>query len=83
MSGRLGVDTTAEDAVLVGAGSDTVVYNPPLRGLFVGTGGAVAVVTAAGNAVTITCANNAIIPVACSQVKQTNTTASNIAGLRS
>lgn len=82
MSGRLGVDTTAEDAVAVTA-SNTVTFDPPLRGLFVGTGGNVNVVTAAGNTVLIACANNAIIPVACQKVLSTSTTASGITGLRS
>lgn len=82
MSGRIGVDTTAEDAVAV-TPSATTTYNPPLRGLFVGTGGNVNVVTAAGNTVLIACANNAVIPVACQQVLAASTTASGITGLRS
>lgn len=76
------VDTSCQEAFAVGAGSDSVVYNPPLRSIYVGTTGNIAVVTAAGQAITLTAVPVGLLPLSCSQVKATSTTASNLVGLR-
>lgn len=73
---------TAQDAVAVTL-SDSTVYSPPLDALYVGSGGNVAVKTAAGTTVTFTgVVTGSILPVTCIQVRSTSTTASSITGLR-
>jgi hypothetical protein len=68
-------------SVAVGAGNDATVYTPPLRTLYVGTTGNIAVVTPQGVTVTY----NAVpagttLQVDAATVKATGTTASNIVG---
>jgi hypothetical protein len=71
---------TAFDAVAV-TKSDSTVYDPPLAGLFIGGAGNVAVVTEKGNTVTFTgCIAGQILPITCTKVMSTNTTATNING---
>lgn len=86
MSGRIGVDTTAEDAVAV-TPSDSVIFVPPLRGLYIGSisvGATLTVVTAGGNTVQFTSVvAGTFVPVACAQVKATGTAATNIVGFKS
>jgi hypothetical protein len=73
---------TAQDAVAVTA-SDTTVFSPPLDAVWVGGAGNLAVKTAGGTTVTITgVLAGSIIPIACLQVRETNTTATSLTGLR-
>lgn len=73
---------TAQDAVAVTI-SDSTTYSPPLDALFVGGAGNVAVKTAAGTTLTFTgVVAGSILPIACIQVRETSTTATNIVGLR-
>lgn len=62
--------------------SDTTVYNPPLRGLYVGGTGNVAVVAASDtSSVTLnTVPAGTFVPVIASKVLATGTTATNIVG---
>jgi hypothetical protein len=64
--------------------SDVTTYDPPLRALWVGGAGNVAVIAADdADAVTITeVAAGTLLPIACSKVMSTNTTATLIIGLR-
>lgn len=85
MSGRAPVDSTAEDAIAI-TPSDTTVYQPALRGLYIGavSSGTLTVVTAGGNTVEFNPpVAGSTIPLACSQVKATGTTGvTGIIGLR-
>lgn len=63
--------------------SDETVYSPPLDAILVNGAGNLAVVDLAGNTVTITgVAAGALLPIAATKVMSTNTTATNIVGLR-
>jgi hypothetical protein len=62
--------------------SDSTLYTPRLRSLYVGTTGDVAVTGADGEDVTFkNVPAGAILPIRCYKVKSTGTTASNIVGL--
>lgn len=62
--------------------SDTVNLTNATRGLWVGTGGNVAVLPVNGTAVTITnVASGTLLPIRILRVNSTNTTASNMVGL--
>lgn len=76
-------DTSYNDAVAV-TPSDTVVFSPPLRSLYIGTAATatLTVVTADGATVAFGNVVPGVIPVACTQVKATGTTASNIVGFK-
>lgn len=81
--GSYGSDYSAVDALAV-TPSDTVNFgtNITCRGLYIGTTGNVAVVLVSGNVVTFTgVPAGTILPVVCTRVNNTNTTASNIIGL--
>ena len=70
----------AQDAAVVTASDTTHLGN--VRGLFVGGAGNVALVTAAGSTVVFTgVAAGSILPVRCTQVNSTSTTATNIVAL--
>lgn len=70
-----------ENAVAV-TKSDSTVYNPPLSQLWVGGAGDVAVLTVGGQTVTFTAVTaGRLLPVRCTKVMSTNTTATNITGL--
>ena len=72
----------ATDAVAITT-SDSTTYDPPLRGLFIGGAGNVNVVTVAGNTVLFTGAiAGSIIPIACTKVMATSTTATTITAFR-
>ena len=73
-------DGPAIDAVAVTASNSTV-YSPPLRGLYVGVTGNINLVTSNGNTVLFSNVPVGILPVWCSQVLSTSTTASSIIGL--
>lgn len=60
--------------------SDSDTYTPPLRALWVGTAGNVAVVTMQGTTVTFTNVSG-LLPIACIKVMSTNTGASGITGI--
>lgn len=76
------VDTTKNDALAI-TKSDTTIFNPPVRGLYVGGLGDVAVVTQDGSAVTFTAVPaGTYIPIGLQKVMSTGTTATNIVGLR-
>lgn len=63
--------------------SDATVYNPPLDAILVNGTGNLAIVDLAGNTVTITgVVAGALLPIAATKVMSTNTTATNIVGLR-
>jgi hypothetical protein len=71
---------TPADAAAVTASDSTFV---DFFGLYVGTGGDVAVVTAKGNAVTFSSVpGGTIIPLRITQVKSTGTTATSIVGFK-
>jgi len=62
--------------------SDATDFALSARGLYVGVGGTVVVVTLAGVAITfVNVASGQILPVACRRVNSTGTTATNIIGL--
>lgn len=62
--------------------SDTTSFTSPVRGLFVGGAGDVAVVGLDGTSVTFTgVVAGSILPVICTRVNSTNTTANNIIAL--
>jgi hypothetical protein len=70
----------AQDAVVVTPSDTTHLGN--VRGLFVGGAGNVALVTAVGSTVVFTgVPAGAILPVRCTQVRATSTTATNIVAL--
>lgn len=74
-------DESAIDAVVI-TPSDATRFIPPLRGVYVGVTGNVAVITAGGS--TITFSNvpaGFILPVWCQAVMSTNTTATTMIGL--
>lgn len=60
--------------------SDTDTYTPAFRAIWVGTAGNVALVTKQGTTVTFTNVSG-LLPVACTKVMATNTTASGITGI--
>lgn len=61
--------------------SDAAAFDPPLAGLFIGGAGNVAVKTVSGDIVLFTgVIAGQILPLACRQVRSTNTTATNITG---
>jgi hypothetical protein len=64
--------------------SDTVdISNGPVRAIWVGGAGNVALVTLAGTIVTFAgCTAGSILPVMASRIMATNTTATNLVGLR-
>lgn len=73
---------TAQSAVAVTA-SDITEYAPVLDAVFVGGAGDIAVVPANGSAaVVFTVPAGAIIPLAVKKINSTDTTATNIVGLR-
>ena len=62
--------------------SDSTVFDPPFRSIYVGTGGDVAIKSLDGNVVTWpNCKDNFIIPMAGTKVMSTNTTASNMVAI--
>lgn len=74
-----GLDSPADDCEAVVLGTSFT----PGRGLYVGTGGDVVVVTIKGQAVTFSnVPSGAILPVRASEVRVTGTTASNIVAMR-
>lgn len=64
--------------------SDSTEYDPPLRGIYIGGAGNVAVLPPDNtSAVTLTGVTaGSVYPVMCTKVMSTNTTATNIVGLR-
>lgn len=71
------VDQPADDMVPV-TPSDSVDLDIMAKALYVTMGGAVAIVTRAGNVRTVTVPNNFILPVRASRINSTGTTASGI-----
>lgn len=62
--------------------SDSVVYTPPLQGLYIGGAGNVTIVDQYGNISLFTAPPvGTLLPVAVSQVMSTNTTATAIVGI--
>jgi hypothetical protein len=62
--------------------SDATLYNPPLRALYVGVSGNVAIVDKAGSTIVlVSLAAGVFHPVCAVQVLATNTTATNIVGV--
>jgi hypothetical protein len=75
-----GDNGAADDAVAITT-SDTA-YFPVCRGIYVGVGGDVVVVTTQDNAVTFkNAASGTVLPVNCQRVNATNTTATNLIAL--
>lgn len=79
-----------KDAGLVGPGddafavtpSDSVDFTVAARALYVGVTGNVVVITKGGTAITFTAVPaGMILPIRCTRVNSTNTTATNIVGL--
>ena len=69
----------AQDAFAVTKSDATVIR---AEALYVGTGGNVAVITRKGTTITFTnVPSGTILPIACTKVMSTNTTASGIVGL--
>jgi hypothetical protein len=80
-TGYLQKTAVAEDAFVV-TPSDTVNFSNPARALYVGTTGNITLVTMSGSTVLFTAIPaGTILPVACSRVNATATTASTIIGL--
>lgn len=72
---------SAIDAIAITT-SDSTVYSPPLRGIYVGVTGNINVITP--NGTTVLFSNvpaGFILPVYCSRVKATSTTATTLIGL--
>lgn len=81
-NGQLNTSDSSAVGVVAVTASDSTVFNPPLRGLYVGTTGAVAVTCPdLSTAVFTAVPAGLIIPVLCSKVLATGTTASTIIGL--
>jgi hypothetical protein len=76
------VDTSYNDAFAI-TPSDTTVFNPVARALYIGTAATatLTVVTAVGNTVAFANVGPGVLPLAVKQVKATGTSASNIVGL--
>lgn len=69
------------DAVAI-TPSDSTIFNPPIRGIYVGGAGNVSVVTVLGSTVTFTAPPvGTILDIKCTQVRLTGTTATNLVGL--
>jgi hypothetical protein len=65
------------------APSDTVVYSPPLQGVYVGSAGNVTLVTPAGTSLLFTAPPiGSIIPVQAAKVMATGTTAGALVGFK-
>ena len=77
------VDTSYADAVAITL-SDSTTYTPPLRALFVGTGGAaLTIITPAGNSVTFgNVPSGTTVPINASKVMNTGTGVSNVVGFK-
>lgn len=77
------VDPAYTDAAAV-TPSDTAIFSPPLRALYIGTAATATlkVTTAAGNDVSFGNVAPGVIPIACAKVWSTGTSASNIVGLK-
>lgn len=72
----------ARDCVAV-TPSDTAIFAPPLNGIYVGTGGTLQIKTPAGNTVEfLNVPNGTLVPVQAAVVFNTNTSATNIVGLK-
>lgn len=74
----------ARDAVAV-TPSDTALFVPPLNGFIPGStagGAVVTIVTPAGSHVPVTVVAGIPVPIQCSQIMATGTTASGITGLK-
>lgn len=79
-SANSGISGPGDDAFAV-TPSDSTAFTIMARALYVGTTGDVTLITRGGTTLTFTAVPaGAIIPVRCSQVKTTGTTASNIVG---
>jgi len=77
-------DTAPSSEPVAVTKSDSTTYNPPFRGLYVGGAGDVAV-KAPGQSTAVTFVGvpaGTILPVKAALVMSTNTTATNIVGLR-
>lgn len=75
----------ARDAVNVSTGSDSTVYMPPLNGFIAGStagGSVVTIITPAGNSIPVTVVAGVAVPLQCSKIMATGTTASAITGLK-
>lgn len=85
---NLGTDWTrpAQEYIDIGAGNDSTVHDPPLRGFILGTSGAVAVVEPgdpnASPVVLPPLAAGVVHPCAASKIRATGTTATGIIGVR-
>lgn len=74
-------DTSAVDVVAITT-DDSALYNPPLRGIYVGVTGDIQIESPVGNTVLFSSVPAGyILPVYCSIVYATNTTADNLVGL--
>jgi hypothetical protein len=62
--------------------SNTTVYNPPFRSLYIGVSGDVKIQDASGNDVTFAYVPVGFLPVEAAMVYATGTSASSIVGLR-
>lgn len=81
-NGQLNTSDASAVGVVAVTPSDVTVFTPPLRGLYVGTTGAVAVTCPdLSTAVFTAVPAGVILPVLCSKVLSTGTTASTIIGL--
>lgn len=74
--------TVARDGVQV-TKSDTTVYDPPLKGLWVGDAGAVRVITPSGSDLLFSAVPaGTLLPIQAKQVMATNTVATLFVGLK-
>lgn len=76
------VTAPATNAVSVGGGNDSTVYDPPLVALYVGTAGDIKVDMVWGDTVTFTNVPVGILPIQVTKVYSTDTAAAGIVGLR-
>ena len=80
--GQLSESGPATGGIAITA-SDSTTYDPPLRGVFVGGAGNLNVTGVDGVAVLFTgVVAGSIIPIACTQVLSTSTTATNMTGFK-
>jgi hypothetical protein len=70
-----------EHAVTINVSSSNQSFTPTLDAIWTGTGGTVTLVTIGGETVEFTVATNTLLPVACSEITESGTTATNMIGL--
>ena len=78
-------DTLPAERLIPITKSDTTVYDPPLRGIWVGTAGDIAIVARGSEETPVTIPNvqdGTVLPITAVKIMASNTSASDIVGFR-